>query len=46
VSVLAVLRIVIVVISGIRKLSFALPASVAVHCVDGYGLGVVLAVAV
>jgi len=46
VSVLAVLRIVIIVVSSIRKLSFALPASVVVHCIDGYGLGVVSAVAV
>jgi len=45
-SVLAVVRIVIIVISGLRKSLFAIPASVVVNCIDGYGLGVVLAVAV
>jgi len=43
---LAVIRIVIIVISSIRKLSFSLPASVAVDCVNGYGLGLVLVVVV
>jgi len=45
-SVLAVVRIVVIIVSGIRKSSFALPASVAVNCIDGYGLGVVSVVAV
>jgi len=42
---LAVIRMVVFVISSIRKL-FALPASVTVDCIDGYGLGMVLVVAV